>query len=347
MVLSRHRQVFLIVTQASPAGESSRRISEVGDPLSPILMKPPLIPNPGLDVYFAELAQRPLLSGEQEQRICQRIQQGDFAARNHMIESNLRLVVCIAKGFRGRGVAFEDLIAEGNMGLVDAVERFDPTVGTRFSTYASWWIRRSIFRAFETLPRAIRLPSHMAASLRKMHSAAHGLADELGREANDTEIATAANISPKKLEHLKLLSQPLLSLDAPAPNARGGETRNLCEVLADTEVARPDQHLDHKDMLAAVQHVLGELPARERYVIDRRFGLDGSAPQTLKSIGRHLNLTRERTRQLQEEALLKLKKAIQRLDHQPASASRTRIQGGGNAPTLPVSSATRVLTSAA
>lgn len=265
-----------------------------------------------------------------------------------MIESNLRLVVCIAKGFRGRGVAFEDLIAEGNMGLVDAVERFDPTVGTRFSTYAGWWIRRSIFRAFETLPRAIRLPSHMAASLRKMHSAAHGLADELGREANDEELAAATNISPKKLEHLRLLSQPLLSLDAPATTSRGGETRRLCDGLADTEVARPDQHLDLKDMLAAVQHVLGELPARERYVIERRFGLDGSAPQTLKSIGRHLKLTRERTRQLQEEALLKLKKAIQRLDHRPASASRTRIQSDGNASTPPVvASAAPALTSAA
>jgi len=289
-------------------------------------MKTELVHSPGLDVYFEQLRRRPLLSREDEKTLSAEVQRGELAARNRMIEGNLRLVVSIAKRFQGRGIPFEDLIAEGNVGLVRAVERFDPSVGVAFSTYATWWIRQAIFRAFEKIPRAIRLPGHIAESMRKVHTTAAALAETLGREPSDEEIAAAANMSQKKIEELRTVNQPLISMETPVGDTRGGESRTLAELLPDADHAAPDESLVQSDLLASLQKVLPYLPERERYIINRRFGLDGHAPQTLEEIGQHLRVTRERTRQLQVGALLQLRQALQRLDHPAATPAPRRTR---------------------
>jgi len=299
-------------------------------------MRTDLIHSPGLDVYFEQLRRRPLLSRADEKSLSTEVQAGDLAARNRMIEGNLRLVVSIAKRFQGRGIPFEDLIAEGNVGLVRAVERFDPEVGVAFSTYATWWIRQAIFRAFEKIPRAIRLPGHIAESLRKVHTTAASLAEKLGREPTDDEIAIGAQMSMKKLEELRTVNQPLVSMETPVGDARGGEARTLAELLPDVDHASPDEMAAQADLLSSLQQVLPFLPERERYIINRRFGLDGEAPQTLEEIGQHLQVTRERTRQLQVGALLQLRQALQRLDHEvpsPAASGGPRrpVAGGKRA----------------
>jgi RNA polymerase primary sigma factor len=294
-------------------------------------MRTELIHSPGLDVYFEQLRRRPLLTREDEKTLSTEVQKGQLSARNRMIEGNLRLVVSIAKRFQGRGIPFEDLIAEGNVGLVRAVERFDPKVGVAFSTYATWWIRQAIFRAFEKIPRAIRLPGHIAESLRKVHTTAASLAETLGREPSDEEIAAAAHMTTKKIEELRTVNQPLLSMETPVGDTRGGEARTLAELLPDMDHSAPDESLEQADLLATLQKVLPFLPERERYIINRRFGLDGAAPQTLEEIGQHLKVTRERTRQLQVGALLQLRQALQRLDHQPATPAPRR----GRRPTAP------------
>lgn len=275
-------------------------------------MRTEMIHSPALDLYFEQLRRRPLLTRTEEVDLSAQAQQGSLAARNRMIESNLRLVVSIAKRFQGRGISFEDLIAEGNVGLIRAVERFDPSVGVAFSTYATWWIRQSIFRAFEKLPRAIRLPGHIAESLRKIHAATAALYDKLGREPTDEEIAIASEMSMKKIEELRTVNQPLVSMDTPLGD--GGEARTLADVLPDSDYVSPDETLEKADMLANLQQVVPLLPDRERYIITKRFGLDGSTPQTLEEIGHHLRVTRERTRQLQVSALSLLKQALRRLE---------------------------------
>ncbi len=286
-------------------------------------MKTELVHSPGLDVYFEQLRQRPLLSREDEQTLSAEVQKGGLQARNRMIEGNLRLVVSIAKRFQGRGIPFEDLIAEGNVGLVRAVERFDPGVGVAFSTYATWWIRQAIFRAFEKIPRAIRLPGHIAESMRKVHTTAAALAESLGREPSDDEIAAAAQMSPKKIEELRTVNQPLVSMEMPVGDSRNGEARTLAELLPDAEHSAPDESLAQADLIATLEQVLPFLGERERYIINRRFGLDGGAPQTLEEIGRHLKVTRERTRQLQVNALRQLRQSLMRLDREtPPPAPR-------------------------
>jgi len=313
-------------------------------------MRTDLIHSPGLDVYFEQLRRRPLLSREEEKTLSTGVQKGDMVARNRMIEGNLRLVVSIAKRFQGRGIPFEDLIAEGNVGLVRAVERFDPKVGVAFSKYATWWIRQAIFRAFEKLPRAIRLPGHIAESLRKVHAAAAGLAETLGREPTDDEIAAAAQMTTKKIEELRTVNQPLLSMETPVGDGHGGEARTLAEMLPDAEHAAPDATFEQADLVASLQKVLPFLPERERYIINRRFGLDGAAPQTLEEIGQHLKVTRERTRQLQVSALTQLRQALQRLDHEPATPAPRRgrhpVAARRPAKVRPVCHASRLVTAA-
>ncbi|MFN0125248.1 MAG: RNA polymerase sigma factor RpoD/SigA [Verrucomicrobiales bacterium] len=311
-------------------------------------MKTELVHSPGLDVYFEQLRRRPLLSREDEKTLSAEVQNGGLEARNKMIEGNLRLVVSIAKRFQGRGIPFEDLIAEGNVGLVRAVERFDPNVGVAFSTYATWWIRQAIFRAFEKIPRAIRLPGHIAESMRKVHTAAASLAETLGREPSDDEIAAAAQMSTKKIEELRMVNQPLLSMETPMGDTRGGDSRTLAEMLPDSEHTAPDESLAHSDLVATLEKVLPFLGERERYIINRRFGLDGRAPQTLEEIGQHLKVTRERTRQLQVSALLQLRQSLQRLDHQkPTPAPRRGRRSMPSATRVRKSKATPDLVSAA
>lgn len=286
--------------------------------------------SPALEVYFARLRERPLLTQEDARALYAEMQQGSPEARHRLIEGNLRLVVSIAKRFQGRGVPLEDLIAEGNVGLVRAVERFNPAMGVAFSTYATWWIKQSVFRAFESM-RSIRLPGHITESMRKIHAATAQLAEALGREPRDEEVAVSANMPLQKIEKLRILSQPILSMESPTGHSSDGESGILAELLPDTGEAAPDTRVELADLLATLKQILKVLPARERYIINQRFGLDGAAPQTLEMIGRHLNVTRERARQLQEEALIRLRNALERLDHQPIGPQvrpRRRLSAG-------------------
>ena len=277
--------------------------------------------NPTLDLYFDQLRQRPLLSRADECRLASRVQSGDLEARNEMIEGNLRLVVSIAKRFQGRGLAFEDLIAEGNLGLIRAVEKFDPSVGVGFSTYAGWWIRQAIFRAFEKLPRTIRLPGHVAERVRKVQQASASLTASLGREPTDAEIASATRLSRQCLRELRSVNQPLLSMNSPV-RGHNGAAIPLAEFLPDTDQPGPDDSLIQADLNATLLQVLLLLPARERLVVVKRFGLDGEPPQTYDEIGRQVRVTRERARQLQVAALGFLRRALKQLDR-PARLKKT------------------------
>jgi RNA polymerase primary sigma factor len=272
--------------------------------------------SPALDRYFNQLRHHPLLSRAEEAELAARAQTGDLEARNRMIEGNLRLVVVIAKHFQGRGLSFEDLIAEGNVGLIRAVEKFNPDVGVAFSTYAGWWIRQALFRAFEKLPRAIRLPAHISEQIRKLQQAVGTLAESLGREPTDTEVAAATGFSRQKLDLLRSATLPLLSMNAPIPGY-DGRTTTLADLLQDSEQATPDASLILADRNASLFHIMGLLPERERYVVTKRFGLDGDPPQSFDEIGRHVRVTCERARQLQVSALGFLRRTMNRLD-QPA-----------------------------
>lgn len=293
-------------------------------PAMPAVTRTPMatefVHSPALDLYFEQLRRHPLLSREDEARLASRAQSGDLLARNQMIEGNLRLVVAIAKRFQGRGLAFEDLIAEGNIGLVRAVEKFDPGVGVGFSTYAGWWIRQAIFRAFEKLPRAIRLPAHITEQLRKVQQTTSSLAESLGREPTDDEVAATAGLSRQKLESLRSANQPLIPMGAPV-SGRNGRTATLAELLPDPAQIAPDVRLIHADLNTSLRDVLRLLPERERYVVVKRFGLDGEPPQTFDEISRHVRVTRERVRQLQVSALAFLRQAMKRLD-QPVAVRR-------------------------
>lgn len=280
--------------------------------------------SPALDRYFERLQYHPLLSRAEETKLAARVQADDLEARNRMIEANLRLVVAIAKRFQGRGISFEDLIAEGNVGLIRAVEKFNPEVGAGFSTYAAWWIRQAVFRAFEKLPRAVRLPAHISDQLRKIQQTAATLAESLGREPTDDEVAAATGLSRRKLELLRAANQPLVPINAPV-RGRDGRTTTLADLLPDTEQAAPDASLVVADRNACLLNVISRLPERERYVVNKRFGLDGSPPQSFEEIGRHLRITRERARQLHVSALAWLRRTLKGQEQPLRDRRRLRI----------------------
>lgn len=277
--------------------------------------------HPGLDSYFNQLRHGRLLSRAEECELATQAQGGNLEARNRMIVSNLRLVVSIAKKFQGRGVAFDDLIAEGNIGLIRAVEKFDPAQGVGFGTYAAWWIRQAIFRAFERLPRAIRVPGHIAEQLRGVQQASVALADRLGREPTDDEVARASRIDRAKFQALKTVNLPLMSLTAPLAQ-REGNSLSLSDVLSDSERDRPDHVVERADTAAALYRGLAQLRERERFVVIKRFGLDGEPPQTFDEIGRSVRVTRERARQLQVAALTSLRRTLEMAGCGTASRAR-------------------------
>lgn len=277
------------------------------------MMSTEFVHHPSLDAYFERLRRLPLLSRSDERRLASRIQQGDLRARNEMIEGNLRLVISIAKRFLGRGLGFDDLIAEGNVGLIRAVEKFDPTQGVGFSTYAGWWIRQAIFKAFERLPRVVRIPGHVNEQIRRMQQTSVVLADTLGREPSDDEVAVAARLGRANLEMLKTLIQPAISITTPVRDARS-DTTTLGDLLPDTSQVAPDDVAEQADMAATLHRAIAQLSERERYVIIKRFGLDGDPPQSLDEIGRAVRVTRERARQLQIAALNSLRRAMNRYE---------------------------------
>ncbi len=278
-----------------------------------------------LKIYLREISKTPLLSVEEEITLAKRIKAGDAEARVQMIRANLRLVVKIAQDYANYGMPVTDLISEGNIGLMKAVERFDPNKGGKLSTYAAWWIKQSIKRALANQSKTIRLPVHMVDKIAKMRRIAVMLAEALGREPTDEELAEEIGLPRRKLAMLRQASQRPTSLDSPIND---GESTEYGDVIGDTRVSSPLDALSDKNMHGELDGLLEILDERERRIIDVRFGLTGYTPMTLEEVGRQFGVTRERIRQLQNSALVKMRKALRKKDSpQSALASLTFAEG--------------------
>ncbi len=260
-----------------------------------------------LETYLREINETPLLSPEEEHELAARVAQGDPEARDRMVRANLRLVVNIARGYTGKGLSLQDLIEEGNLGLLRAVEGFDPAMGTRFSTYASYWIKQSIKRALINSAKTIRIPAYMVELLSKWRRASTRLSEELGRSPTLEEVARVLGLPRKKLPIIKKAIQ----IYNASPHTDQSENGwSLGEMVMDDRSASPDEKLVESDDLRRVLTLLDELEPREATVLKLRFGLEGNEPMTLKQIGQMLGLTRERVRQIETEALRKLATAL-------------------------------------
>jgi len=263
----------------------------------------------GIKIYLREIGKTALLTREEEVQLADRIKVGDKGARAHMIKANLRLVVKIAQDYANYGLPLLDLISEGNIGLMKAVERFDPNKGGKLSTYAAWWIKQSIKRALANQSKTIRLPVHMVDKISKMRRVAMVLSEELGREPTDEELAEEIGIDRAKLSHLKSAALRPASLDAPISE---DDTTEFGEIIGDEKAQTPLELLSHKNMHMQLDDLLEVLDERERKIIDARFGLAGQKPKTLEDVGQEFGVTRERIRQLQNIALKKLRRALQK-----------------------------------
>ena len=260
-----------------------------------------------LKLYLREISKTPLLTVEEENELAERIKMGDAAAREHMIKANLRLVVKIANDYSGYGLSLSDLVSEGNIGLMNAVERFDPEKGGKLSTYGAWWIKQSIKRALANQSKTIRLPIHMVDKIARMRRISSILAEALGREPTDEELAAELGLPRQKIAMLKQASQRPTSLDAPVNE---GEATEYGEIISDESASDPLEMLSDKNLHGEIDGLLSILNDRERRIIDERFGLNGLKPMLLEDVGREFGVSRERIRQLQNSALTKMRNAL-------------------------------------
>src|SRR5688572_6298087 len=256
-----------------------------------------------LETYLREINETALLSADDEQQLAALIGLGDVRARDRMVRANLRLVVNIARGYTGKGLALQDLIEEGNLGLLRAVEGFDPAHGTRFSTYASYWIKQSIKRALINTGKTIRIPAYMVELLSKWRRATARLTKELGRSPTPEEVARVLGLAKKKLPIIKKAIK-IYNATPQTDQAEAGWT--LGDMVMDEKQLAPDDALVESDCLHHVMDMLTTMDQREATVLRMRFGLDSHEPRTLKEIGEQLGLTRERVRQIETEALNKM-----------------------------------------
>jgi RNA polymerase primary sigma factor len=259
-----------------------------------------------MKAYLREIGRIALLTPQQEIELAGKIREGDRDARALMINSNLRLVVSIAQGYANLGLPLLDVISEGNVGLMTAVDRFDPAKGAKLSTYASWWIRQAIKRALSNQGKTIRLPVHLGDKVLKMRRVALQMSEELGREPTDDELAEEIGMASKKITHLKTVSIRPASLDAPISD----EETEFGESVADEKAGSPFELLREKDLRNEVGGLLEELDDREKKIITQRFGFEDGKRKTLQEIGRRLGVSRERIRQLESIALMKLRRAL-------------------------------------
>jgi RNA polymerase primary sigma factor len=260
-----------------------------------------------LETYLREINETPLLNADEEKQLAYRIRGGEHEARDRMVRANLRLVVNIARGYTGKGLGLQDLIEEGNLGLLRAVEGFDPGMNTRFSTYASYWIKQSIKRALVNTAKTIRIPAYMVELLAKWRRATSKLQDELNRPPTNEEIARYLGLPKKKLNIIKKAIRVYNS----APQTDQTETGfSIDEMLMDGRTKTPDNEMVESDDLRHVLQLLEKMDKREATVLRMRFGLDAEEPKTLKEIGECLGLTRERVRQIESEALAKLSHSL-------------------------------------
>jgi RNA polymerase primary sigma factor len=261
-----------------------------------------------LETYLREINETPLLNAAEEKALAHRIDAGDNEARDRMVRANLRLVVNIARGYTGKGLGLQDLIEEGNLGLLRAVEGFDPTMNTRFSTYASYWIKQSIKRALVNTAKTIRIPAYMVELLAKWRRASARLQDELGRPPTHEEVAKSLDLPKKKLSIIKKAIRVYNSVPQTEQTEAGW---SLDEMIMDGHSKTPDLEMVEADNLHHVLDMLDKMDKREATVLRMRFGLDNEQPRTLKEIGECLGLTRERVRQIESEALSKLSESLQ------------------------------------
>ena len=268
---------------------------------SPVLQSP-------LETYLREINETSLLSARDEQELAGEIGRGNIQARDRMVRANLRLVVNIARGYTGKGLALQDLIEEGNLGLLRAVEGFDPAVGTRFSTYASYWIKQSIKRALINTAKTIRIPAYMVELLSKWRRATSRLTEELGRVPTPEEIARVLGLPRKKLPIIK----KAIRIYNSTPQTDQADTGwSLSEMVMDERAKSPEMEMVEGDDVIHVLRLLETMEPREATILRMRFGLDDNEPRTLKEIGEQLGLTRERVRQIETEALAKLAEGLQ------------------------------------
>lgn len=282
-------------TSASP--ESRERSSYDGDT--------------AIKLYLREIGQVKLLTPQEEIELAARIKKGDKRAREEMIKANLRLVVKIAHDYEGLGLPLLDLINEGNIGLMKAVERFDPSKGGKLSTYGAWWIKQSIKRALANQSKTIRLPVHLVDKISKMRRTALRLQEEFGREPTDEELAEELGITPSRVAQLRTAAIRPASLDAPIGD---DDSNNFAEIVQDENAETPYEQLEEKTVTRMLGEMITTLDPREATILRYRFGLDGGSERTLEEVGEKFGVTRERIRQIQNIALKKLRKMIEKLE---------------------------------
>jgi RNA polymerase primary sigma factor len=264
-----------------------------------------------IKLYLREIGQVKLLTPQEEIELAARIKKGDKKAREQMIKANLRLVVKIARDYEGIGLPLLDLISEGNIGLMKAVERFDPSKGGKLSTYGSWWIKQSIKRALANQSKTIRLPVHLVDKISKMRRTAMRLQEELGREPTDDELGGELGISASRVAQMRLAAIRPASLDAPIGDE---DSNNFAEVVQDEAADTPYEQLEEKTVTRMLQEMVKTLDPREATILRARFGLDGGPERTLEEVGEKFGVTRERVRQIQNIALKKLRKMIVKIE---------------------------------
>ena len=255
-------------------------------------------------MYLKEIGRIKLLSPEEEQEVAKKMAEGDEAARQRMSEANLRLVVSIAKRYVGRGMQLLDLIQEGNLGLMKAVEKFDYTKGYKFSTYATWWIRQSITRAIADQARTIRIPVHMVETINRVLRTSHAMVQKLGREPTTKEIADELHIEQSKVEEVLKIAQEPVSLETPIGEE---EDSHLGDFIQDDEASQPSEEATYTLLREQLEEVLATLTPREQQVLRMRCGLVDGKPHTLEEVGKEFDVTRERIRQIESKALRKLR----------------------------------------
>jgi RNA polymerase primary sigma factor len=280
--------------------ELGGRLEELKRPSVDLTVEPSL---DSLRLYLRSIGRVPLLSAEEEVALAKRIERGDVAAKQHMVEANLRLVVSIAKGYVGRGLTLLDLIQEGSLGLIRAVEKFDYRRGYKFSTYATWWIRQAVTRSLADKGRTIRIPVHMVERLNKLIHAERRLIQQLGREPSPAELATELDCTVRDVRDIMRITQQPISLEKPVGEE---DDSALADFVEDVSAASPFEIASEALRRENVSRVLASLPRREREVIEMRYGIVGGRSRTLEEVGRAFNITRERVRQIENRTLKKL-----------------------------------------
>jgi len=297
ILFSPEKEVIL-----SPAKAAAAEVEKVKKEKKTVELRE--IANDSIRLYLCEIGKVQLLNAKEEIDLARRIKKGDQSAKSKLAESNLRLVVSIAKKYIGRGLSFLDLIQEGNIGLFRAVEKFDPDRGFKFSTYATWWIRQAITRAIADQARTIRIPVHMVETINKLTHAQRRLVQELGREPHVEELAAEMDMDIKKVKHILKISQDIVSLEAPVGTE---EDSKLGDFVEDEDAPSPSEATNRQLIKENIHKILQYLSPRERKIIEMRFGLIDGVSHTLEEVGQEFGVTRERIRQIEAKVLQKMK----------------------------------------